>query len=116
MAEEQPLPVKFHAACALEKILHNEAGVGFIKPGLDTMLKCYLSLMNEFDNEELVSAFENIMTIFQDDIKPYAVDICQHLCQQYIRCIGQDADADDGESILTAVASFTSMRRILDVI
>jgi hypothetical protein len=43
------------------------------------MLKCYLSLMNEFDNEELVSAFESIMSIFADDIKPYAVDICKHL-------------------------------------
>ena len=39
-----------------------------IKPGLDTMLKCYLSLMNNLDNEELVSAFENVMTLFQDDI------------------------------------------------
>ena len=80
------------------------------------MLKCYLSLMNEFDNEELVSAFESIMTIFAKDIVPYAVDICKHLSEQYKRCITQDPDDDDGESILTAVASFTSIRRILDVI
>ena len=72
--------------------------------------------MNELDNEELVAAFENIMTIFQDDIKPYALDICNHLVQQYIRLIGQENDDDEGESILTAVASFTSMRRILDVV
>jgi hypothetical protein len=72
--------------------------------------------MNDLDNEELVSAFENIMTLFQDDIKPYAVDICLHLKQQYIRLIKQDNDEDDGESILAAVASFTSMRRIIDAI
>jgi hypothetical protein len=28
------------------------------------LLKCYLQLMNELDNEELVSSFENIMTVF----------------------------------------------------
>jgi hypothetical protein len=72
--------------------------------------------MNELDNEELVSSFENIMTVFQDDISPFAADICQHLKQQYIRLIGQDGDDDDGESILAAVASFTSIRRILDAI
>ena len=116
MNEAQPLPVKFNAACALEKILSNDTATECVKPGLDTMLKCYLSLMNEFDSEDLVSAFESIMTIFADDIKPYAIDICNHLQHQYIRCIHQDADDDDGESILTAVASFTSMRRILDVV
>ena len=36
--------------------------------------------------------------------------------QQYIRLIKQDNDDDDGESILAAVASFTSMRRIIDAI
>jgi hypothetical protein len=35
--------------------------------------------MSELDNEEVVAAFENIMTVFQDDIAPYAVEICQHL-------------------------------------
>lgn len=35
--------------------------------------------MNEFDNEELVDAFESIMIIFSRDIKPYARDICTHL-------------------------------------
>jgi len=76
MENSQPLPVKFQAACALEKILSNDTATEQVKPGLDTILKCYLSLMNEFDNEDLVSAFESVMTIFADDIKPYAIDIC----------------------------------------
>lgn len=62
--------------------------------------------MSELDNEELVEAFETIMVIFDKDIAPYAIHICQHLREQYIRLIGQDAEADDGESILAAVASF----------
>jgi len=81
MQEDQPLPVRFQAACALEKILRHDVAMRFIAPGLDLVLKCYLGLMNEFDNEELVAAFENIMTIFQNEIQPYAADICKHLKQ-----------------------------------
>lgn len=110
------MPVRFHASVALEKILRHDAAMAFIKPGLDQMLKCYLSLMNELDNEELCAAFENVMNIFNNDIAPYAADICKHLKQQYVRLIGQDIGDDDGESILAAIASFTSIRRIIDAI
>mmetsp|Transcript_7597 Transcript_7597/g.12766 ORF Transcript_7597/g.12766 Transcript_7597/m.12766 type:complete len:328 (-) Transcript_7597:970-1953(-) len=116
MEQGQPLPVKFHAACALEKILRNEEAMKLIRPGLDVVLKTYLQLMTEFDNEELVASFENLMTIFEDEIGPYACDICEHLKQQYTRLIKQDAEGaedDDGETILTAVANFTSIRRII---
>ena len=118
MTEDQPLPVRFQAACALERIIRIDVAAQFIRPGLDTMLKCYLSLMNEFDNEELVSAFENIMTIFQQEIRPYAVDICNHLVSNYKRCIAQDQAGGDewGESILAACAAVTSIRRILDAL
>lgn len=82
------------------------------------MLKVYLQLMNEFDNEELVNAFENIMEIFQYEIIPYAVDICDHLVNMYKRCIKQDANGDDewGESILAACGAVSSIRRILDAL
>jgi hypothetical protein len=72
--------------------------------------------MNELDNEEVVAAFENVMASFQDNIGPFSVQICEHLRDQYIRLIKNDADDDDGESILAAVASFTSIRRVLDAI
>ena len=116
MALSQPLPVKFYAANALEKVIfQNEDAMEFTKPGLGTVLKCYLNLMNEMDNEELVHSFENIIVIFKRDIQPYAVEICQQLKLSYVEHIRQDkANAHDQRSIWTAVASFTSMRRILE--
>jgi hypothetical protein len=39
MSEDQPLPVKFHAACALEKIIsRNDKAQDLLKPGLNVML------------------------------------------------------------------------------
>ena len=76
--------------------------------------------MNDFDNDELVAAFENIVTIYHDRIGPYAVDIVRHLTNQYMRLINRERKAqnedDESEALLTAVASYTSMRRILDVV
>ena len=110
------MPVKYDAARALKRMLDNEVAIQFIKPGLETIIKSYLSLMNEFDNEELVDAFESIMIIFSRDIKPYARDICTHLKDQYARCMAQDNAKEDEESVRAAVASLNSMRRILDVV
>ena len=114
--QDQPLPVKFYAAKSLQDILEIDEARELIKPGLEQLLHCYLGLMAELDNEELVDAFESIVGIFQNDIAPYACQICKHMKEQYVRLIGQDADADDGESILAAVASFQSIRRIIDAI
>lgn len=72
--------------------------------------------MNELDNEELVASFENIMQVFESQIQPYAVEICKHLSKQYIRLINQDADEDDGESILAGVASFASIGKMISAI
>lgn len=38
MADNQPLPVRFYAACALEKILTNQQAVKYLRPGIDTVL------------------------------------------------------------------------------
>ena len=72
--------------------------------------------MNEIDNEEIVASFEKIMSLFHNQIKPFAVDICTHLQKQYLRCMNIDVRKDEGAGMMTAVASFDSMRRILDVV
>jgi len=87
MSADQPLPLKFHAAIALEKVLRNEVAHQFVKSGLDVVIKCYLSLMSEFDNDELVDAFQVVMKLFKNDVKPYAVDIYKHMSESYMKCI-----------------------------
>lgn len=52
-----------------------------IKPSLDPVLACYLQLMNELDNEELVSAFESVVAVYHEAIHPHAAQICDHLRQ-----------------------------------
>jgi len=46
--------------------------------------------MNDFDNDELVAAFENVVTIYHDRISPYAEDIIRHLSIQYMRLVNKE--------------------------
>ena len=112
MQEGQSLSVKFQAAWAFEKILSNDYATNLIRPALETVLKCYLSLMTIFDNQELIIAFNNILTFFAPDLKPYAADVCKFLQRKYISCILQKSN----ESILSTITAVTSMRRLLNIV
>ena len=68
---------------------------------------------------ELVTDFENLMLTFLEDIKPYAVEICKYLQRQYLKSVGigkeADSDEEDSESLISAIESFTSMTKIIEV-
>ena len=91
------VPVKLEACLALSKFLKNTLAEQFLKPALKSLLEVFLSVMEEIDSEELVAALETIMTIFRDDIGPYALQIVGQLAGQYKRIMDNPDDEEDGE-------------------
>lgn len=82
MVDSQPFPVKFYAAINLEKVLQNDIDrvtVKYLEPAFGTIFRCYLSLITQIENQDLENAFETVMSMFPDKLKPYAVSICEHL-------------------------------------
>ena len=79
MSDEMPLPLQHHAACSLEKVLQIPNLKTYITPGIDGILKAYLTIMSSIESEDLVRAFDSIMVMFKDDIEPHAIEICDHL-------------------------------------
>lgn len=71
------LPVRLSAAVALSQFLKNSTAQEFLKPALKNILEVFLKIIAEVDSEKLVSALEDIMTIYRDDIGPYAIQITQ---------------------------------------
>jgi hypothetical protein len=55
--------------------LYNDIAIEFLKPALKNILEIYLKIMQEIDSEELVSALEEIVKHFKEDIIPYAMDL-----------------------------------------
>ncbi len=62
------LPVKLTAATSIHKLLHNQSAQNFLKPALKQILEVYLQIMSEIESEELVSALEEIVSLYKDDI------------------------------------------------
>jgi hypothetical protein len=53
--------------------LHNDIAAEVLKPFLKNILEIYLKLMSEIESEELVSALEEIVGFYKDDIEPFAL-------------------------------------------
>jgi hypothetical protein len=65
--------VKLAAAIALSHLLRNSTAEEFLKPALKSILEIYLKIISEVDSEKLVSALEEIMLVYKDDMGPFAV-------------------------------------------
>lgn len=79
MLEGQPTPVRFQAACAMEKISRNERAKEVIQRGISVVLNAYLSIINDTDNSDVRIVFASVMSLFKQDVKPIATDICNFL-------------------------------------
>lgn len=111
---DSDLPVRVMAATSIHKLINNPTVFQFLKPALKNILEVYLKMMTEIESEELVSALEEIVKHFKDDIEPYAIELCNQLVVSYQRLIQVNVEEDDGESALAAVGCVTAIRRILD--
>lgn len=77
------LPVRLNAATSIHKLLNNDNILNFLKPALKDILETFLKLMNEIDSEDLVTALEEVVGHFKDDITPYALQLSEHLVGSY---------------------------------
>jgi len=71
--KDPALPVRLTAAISMKQLLSNDDACNMLKPHLKEILEAYLKLMQEIESEELVNALEEIVSIYNEDIGPYAL-------------------------------------------
>ena len=74
--------------------------------------------MDDIDFDELVKALENIVEVYEEEIAPYAVGLCNKLGEAFIRLMNAkgSGDNEDQETCLTADGLMTAIRRVLESI
>jgi len=74
--------------------------------------------MDEIDFEDLIGALRKIVDIYEDEIAPYAVSLCQKLSEAYVRCIKNKGSLEDEETEagFTADGLMSAIRRVLSSI
>ena len=59
--------------------------VEFIRPGLGQVIRIYLKLIDDIDYDELITSLKTIVEYFEDEIGPYALELCSKLSEAYMR-------------------------------
>ena len=110
------MAVRVEAALALAEMLEHTVVQDLCRPGLGNILKVFLKIMDDIDFEELTGALKKIVEVFEEEIAPYAISLCQKLSTAYIRCInakGDNKEDVDCEIGLTADGLFSAIRKVL---
>ena len=117
------LAVRVNAAVSLIRLLDHPAAVEFIRPGLSQVIRIYLKLIDDIDYDELIESLKRIVEVFEEEIGPYALDLCQKLSEAFLRLHEQKKSTDgsagldlDQETCLTSIGLMTAIRRILQSI
>jgi vesicle coat complex subunit len=121
--QDKELPVRVNAAIALIKYLSHDFAINFIRPGLGHVIRIYLKLIDDIDYDELIESLKVLVEVFQEEIAPYAIEVCHKLSESYLRLIenqktqGGGAELDlDAETSLTSDGLMTAIRRVLQSI
>ncbi len=89
------LPVRVEAAMALNGLLSHQIAIDFLRPGLETLLKTYLKIMDDIDFDDLVKALQELVNVYNEEIAPYAVSLCSKLGEAYIRLLQSKGTGED---------------------
>lgn len=74
--QSDELPVRVNAAVSLIRLLDHPVAVEFIRPGLQQVIRIYLKLIDDIDYDELITSLKKIVDVFEEEIGPYALDLC----------------------------------------
>lgn len=58
---------------ALQMLLEQPMAIDFLRPGLGTLLQCFLKIMDDIDFDQLITALQQIVDIYAEEIAPYAI-------------------------------------------
>merc|ERR1719421_2295462 len=91
------LPVRVQAGVSLRVLVDREELCDDIERQIPTILQRLLVVMSQTENEQLAVTMERIVTEFSDQIVPFASQLVQQLCIQFLRL---SEDEDDEEASL----------------
>ena len=49
------------------------------------MIKIYLKLIDDIDYDELIDSLKKIVEVFENEIGPHAIELCEKLSDAYMR-------------------------------
>ena len=70
--QTEDLPIRVVAATSLYKLLRVKEVRDRLESGLSNIVESYLAVMKEIDQDELITALERVIDVYDDKVEPFA--------------------------------------------
>lgn len=112
------VPVQAAAACSLRVLLETEESKTFLRPMLPQIVNEYFRIMDEVDNESVMSALQVIVEQFSEEIVPMAPQMVDRLIISFRRYAGEKASGsdDDDEAEFNACQCLDTIASVLEAV
>lgn len=99
--KDESLVVKVFGGIALKRLSKLKVAKGVLETGIDQVMGAYLEAIQEIDQDDLIKALEEMVSIFDDKVEPFAFELIQHLNESFKRAVKNTEDRS-GENVYSA--------------
>ena len=89
------LPVQTSAACSIRLLVEQEGAKDLVRPMLPEVVNEYFRIMEEAENDSVISALQTLIIKFGEEIQGIAATMVQRLSAAFFRFIEAQNDNDD---------------------
>ncbi len=105
------LPVKMESAMAISKLLDNKKVFALLKSSLPVLLEQLFGMMDDLGSEMVVSTLSTVISLYGDDVAPFACSMSEKLVAMMLTLL--QADAEDDQSAIVATEVMQALISIL---
>lgn len=108
------LPVQSAAACSLRALISKEGATDLLRPFLPNIIGEYFRIMDEVENESILSALQAIVLQYGEEIADFAPNMTTHLVQAFNKYA--DDGGEEEESAFNACQCLDTIDAILEAV
>ncbi|CAJ0906325.1 7840_t:CDS:10 [Entrophospora sp. SA101] len=95
--KDPELPVKVQACLALQILIKHKSVRNAIIPNIAVIMQEILDITNQIDSDILGSVMEDLVEEYSNELAPFAVQLCQQLCNTFLRIMQEYQESEAAE-------------------
>lgn len=111
---DSTLPVQAAAACSLRHLITTEGTVELLRPFVTNIVQEYFRIMDEVDNDSVLSALQVIVENFPEEIQPIACTMVDHLMRSFASYTSSGNEDDQDENAFNATQCLDTILCIIE--
>ena len=120
-----PLPVRAQAALCLSPLLDFEEVQQAVPAGLARIVESILQISEQVELDALAFTLERIVSMFPDELAPFAVQLCTQLVHTFLRVLDsykamsesntdQDAYFEESDKMMAAIGMLSTINTLIE--